>query len=64
MCAYPCSFNIFFLVYVFIIINDNANEVVKSEEGNMEGVWNNLNVNLLETDDSSIWIETQATSLC
>ena len=29
----------------------------------MEVVSNNLNVNLLETDDSFIWTETQVTSL-
>ncbi|XP_071906120.1 dehydration-responsive element-binding protein 2B-like [Coffea arabica] len=34
------------------VVDDNGNKVVKSEEGNMEEVWNILNINLPETDDS------------
>lgn len=44
------------------VVDDNGNKVVKSEEGNMEEVWNILNINLPETDDSSIWADTQAVS--
>ena len=44
------------------IIDDNGDKVVKSEEGTMEEMCNNLNINLSEIDDSSIWPETQATS--
>ena len=45
------------------IINDNGNETVKSEEGTMEDVHKNLNINLLEIDDSFIWVKAQVASL-
>ena len=45
------------------IIDDNGNETVKSEEGTMEDVHKNLNINLLEIDDSFIWVKAQVASL-
>lgn len=44
------------------IINNNGNVVVKTEDGALEGMWENLSANLPEIDDSSIWAEAQATT--
>ena len=37
-------------------IDDNEDETVKSNEGTMKEMCNNLNINLLEIDDSFIYL--------
>lgn len=43
-------------------VNKNDNAVVKTEEGAIEGVWGDLNANLPDVDDDSIWAEAQAST--